>query len=125
VLTGTGLGDDAFLAHAAGEDGLADGVVDLVGAGVIEVFALGVDLGATEFLGEALAVVEARGPAYEFVEVAVELFVEGGVVPGPFVLGVELLDGGDECLGDEDSAVRPEVAGGVGNGGGLRRLGAG
>src|SRR3990172_8771801 len=40
VLAGTGLGDDAALAHVAREQGLADGVVDFVRAGVVQVFAL-------------------------------------------------------------------------------------
>jgi hypothetical protein len=39
VLACAGFGDDAGLAHAAGEEDLADGVVDFVGAGVEEVFA--------------------------------------------------------------------------------------
>ena len=41
VLARAGLGDDARLAHALGEQRLADDVVDLVRAGVREVFALG------------------------------------------------------------------------------------
>ena len=44
VLAGAGLGDDALLAHAARQQGLAERVVDLVGAGVVEVFALQIDL---------------------------------------------------------------------------------
>jgi hypothetical protein len=46
VLARAGLGDDARLAHAAGEQRLPDGVVDLVRAGVVQVFALEVDLRA-------------------------------------------------------------------------------
>ena len=46
VLAGAGLGDDAGLAHAAGEQDLAEAVVDLVRAGVVELVALEVDLGA-------------------------------------------------------------------------------
>ena len=46
VLAGSGFGDDAVLAHAAREKRLADAVVDLVGSGVEEVFALEVDLRA-------------------------------------------------------------------------------
>ncbi len=46
VLAGSGFGDDAVLAHAAREQGLADAVVDLVGSGVEEVFALEVNLRA-------------------------------------------------------------------------------
>ena len=40
VLAGAGLGDDPRLAHALGQQRLADRVVDLVGAGVVEVLAL-------------------------------------------------------------------------------------
>lgn len=43
VLPGPGLGDDALLPHPEGEQGLADGVVDLVSAGVVEVFPLEVN----------------------------------------------------------------------------------
>ena len=46
VLAGAGLGDDARLAHAHGQQDLAEAVVDLVAAGVIELVALEVDLGA-------------------------------------------------------------------------------
>ena len=45
VLAGAGLGDDAALAHAHGEQRLTEHVVDLVGAGVAEVLALEVDRG--------------------------------------------------------------------------------
>ena len=40
VLTGAGLGDDPALPHSAREQGLADRVVDLVGAGVVQVLPL-------------------------------------------------------------------------------------
>jgi hypothetical protein len=43
VLAGAGLGDDARLAHALGEQRLAERVVDLVRAGVVEVLALEVE----------------------------------------------------------------------------------
>jgi hypothetical protein len=40
VLAGAGLGDDPRLAHVLGEQRLADGVVHLVRAGVVQVLAL-------------------------------------------------------------------------------------
>jgi hypothetical protein len=52
VLAGAGLGDDARLAHAPRQQGLADGVVDLVRAGVVEVLALEVDLRAAELAAQ-------------------------------------------------------------------------
>ena len=55
VLAGAGLRDDAALAHALREQPLAEAVVDLVRAGVEQVFALEIDLRAAELLGEPLA----------------------------------------------------------------------
>ena len=43
VLPGAGFGDDAALAHPARQQRLPEGVVDLVGAGVVEILALEVD----------------------------------------------------------------------------------
>jgi hypothetical protein len=37
-LPGTGFGDDPFLAHAEGQKCLTEGVIDFMGAGVIDVF---------------------------------------------------------------------------------------
>ena len=54
MLAGAGLGDDARLAHPQREQRLAERVVDLVGAGVIEVFALEVDVRAAAFFGQPL-----------------------------------------------------------------------
>ena len=63
VLAGAGLGDDAALAHRARDQRLADGVVDLVRAGVVEVFALEKDLRATDLFRQALGVIDRRRPA--------------------------------------------------------------
>ena len=63
VLARPGLGDDAGLAHAPGEDDLPEHVVDLVRAGVVQLVALEVDLGAAQALGQARREVEGRGPA--------------------------------------------------------------
>ena len=64
VLAGAGLGDDPRLAHPAGEQALAERVVDLVRAGVEQVLALEVDRVA-DLLGEPLRVVERRRAAGE------------------------------------------------------------
>ena len=48
VLAGARLGHDPLLAEPLGEQRLADGVVDLVRAGVVEVLALEPDLGAAD-----------------------------------------------------------------------------
>ncbi len=46
MLSGAGLGDDAGLAHAAREQDLAEHIVDLVRAGVVQLLALEIDFRA-------------------------------------------------------------------------------
>ncbi len=58
VLAGACFGDDALLAHALGEQDLAEAVVDLVRAGVVEVLALEIDLRAAEMLRQTLGEIE-------------------------------------------------------------------
>ena len=77
VLAGAGLGDDPRLAHPLGEQRLAERVVDLVGAGVVEVLALEVDRVAGR-LAEPPGVVQRRGPADVVVQQRVELARNAG-----------------------------------------------
>ena len=58
MLAGAGLGDDARLAHPAGEQDLAEHVVDLVRAGVVELLALEIDLCAAELLRQPFGEIE-------------------------------------------------------------------
>ena len=58
MLTGARLGDDALLAHAPRQEDLAKAVVHLVGAGVVQLLALEIDLGAAEMLGQPLGEIE-------------------------------------------------------------------
>ena len=55
MLTGAGLGDDAGLAHAPGQQNLAHAVVGFVGAGVVQFVTLEIDLCPTELLGQPSA----------------------------------------------------------------------
>ena len=73
VLAGAGLGDDAALAHAARQQDLAHRVVDLVRAGVVEVLALQIDLGAAELPRQPLGEEERARPADIMLEVIGEL----------------------------------------------------
>jgi hypothetical protein len=63
VLPGPGFGDQAALAHPNRQQPLAERVVDLVGAGVEEVFPLEVDADAAERAAQPFGVVEGGGPA--------------------------------------------------------------
>src|SRR5499427_1167287 len=123
VHAGAGFGDDARLAHAAREQDLAEHVVDLVRAGVIEVLALEIDFrpapaatGGTKMLGQPLGEIERRRPPDVVLEVAVHLAAEAGIV---LRLGVSLLQLENERhqrLGDEAAAIEPEMPAFVGPG---------
>src|SRR5215213_9982506 len=99
VLARAGLGDDALLAHPVGEENLAQGVVDLVRAGVREVLALEPDVGAAPPLGQALGEHKRGRPADEVPRQAVPLLAELGVVAVALVGLFELFEGVDQGLG--------------------------
>ena len=63
VLAGTGLGDDAPFTHAPCQQDLADAVVDLVGAGVVQILALEIEAGSAELLGQPFGQVQRAGAA--------------------------------------------------------------
>jgi hypothetical protein len=92
VLARAGLGDDPGLAHAAGEDDLAQHVVDLVRAGVVQLVALHVDLGAAQMLGQPLGEIERRGAADIVGPQIVHLGPEAVVGLGALVLRLQLED---------------------------------
>ncbi len=110
---GAGLGDDALFAHPLGQQDLADAVVDLVRAGVVQVFALEVDLGAAEVLTQALGVIQRAG-ATDVVALEVgQLFEKCWIVLGLLILGGQLVDQRHQCFGDELAAEAAEQAPGV------------
>ena len=76
VLARARLGDHARLAHALGQQHLAQHVVDLVAAGVVQLVALEIDLGAAQLLGQALGVIERARPAGIVLQQRVELALE-------------------------------------------------
>src|SRR5258706_6169497 len=127
MLPSASLGDDAFFAHAFGEQSLADGVVDFVSAGVVEIFALEINFSAAEFFRESPREIKPRRLADVVVQVGFEFANEGGVRFGAAILCVELLKRGHERFRDENATIRAEMARGVRNGGtgGRRRWHAG
>jgi hypothetical protein len=110
MLAGACFGDHPVLAHPLREEGLAYGVVYLVGAGVREVFALQIDLCAAEALRQACGKVERSRPADVSGEQVVEFFLEDAV---PLRIGVcrfELFKSRDEGFRSEPPSVTPEIA---------------
>ena len=116
VLTGTSFGNDARLAHALGEHGLADHIVDLVGAGMVEVFALQIDLGAAHFLRHAGRMVDRRGTADEVGQLVAEFGQEVRVVLVPGVGLAQLFEGMGQRFAGKAAAVGAEVAACIGVG---------
>ena len=110
MLARAGFGDDALFAHAAGEQDLPDHVVDLVGAGVVELLALEVDLGAAEVFGQPLGEIErARAPDI-VLEQVVELGLESGIGLRLLIGLLERENERHQRLGDEASAIDAEAA---------------
>src|SRR6185369_4399377 len=110
VLAGAGLGDDALLAHAARDHDLAEHVVDLVRAGVVQLLALEIDFRAAEVLGQALGEIQRRRPADIVLEVAVHLGLERRIGLGVGISLFQVEDQRHQRLGNEASAENAEMA---------------
>ena len=110
VLAGAGLGDDAGLAHAPGQQDLAHAVVRLVAAGVVQLVALEIDLRAAELPGQPLGEPERAGPADIMLQVALQLGLECRIGLRRIVSLLHLQDQRHQRLGDEAAAEVAEAA---------------
>ena len=112
-MTGPGLCDDPLLAHAACEQTLPQGIVDLVRPGVTEVLALEIYARAAEVLGEPAGKVK-RSLAAGIVAIERrELGLERPIVLPTLVRVGELEDRRHQSLGDVSSAELAEAAAAV------------
>jgi hypothetical protein len=114
VLACAGFGNDAGFAHALGEHGLANGVVDLVRARMVEVFSLEKDLRATHFTAHACRVVDGGGAAHKVRQLGLEFGDELRIVLVLGVSGFELVDGVGQGFTDKAAAVNAEMPLGIG-----------
>ena len=80
-----GFGNHPRLAHAPRQHGLADGVVDLVCTGVVEVFALEVNLRAADLPAQPRSVVDGAGPADKVLELGAVFSQESRIVLYPCI----------------------------------------
>ena len=92
VLARAGFGDDPGLAHAAGEDDLAQHVVDLMRAGVVQLVTLHIDLGTAKMVGHPFSEVKRRGTADVVLPQIVHLGPEGRVGLGMLIARLEVED---------------------------------
>ena len=111
VLTGAGFRHQTFFAHALGEQHLTEGVVDLVRAEMVQVFALQIDLRAAEFAAQIAAVEDGRRTPAVVGEQIGQLSLEFGIV-AIFNEGVvDFVQHLFEGLGNELTAVGAEETG--------------
>ena len=93
---------------------LANGVVDFVRPGVVQVFALQKDLGAAHLAAHAGRMVDRRRAANKVCQLGLEFGDEGRVV---LVFGVslfEFVDGVGQGFADEAATVNAKVPAGIG-----------
>ena len=109
MLAGAGLGDDPPFAHAPRHHDLAEHVVDLVRAGVVELLALEIDFRAAEMFGEALGQVQRRRPAYIVPEIAVHLRLERRIGLGLGVSVFQIEDQRHQRFRDKAAAENAEM----------------
>ena len=93
VLPRPGLRHQARLAHSLRQQSLPQAVVDFVRAGVQQVFALQIDLRATQACREPLGVEERSGPAGKVFEQARQLRLKRRIAARRAVGRLQLLDG--------------------------------
>jgi hypothetical protein len=103
VLPGTGFGNDARLAHAFRQKRLADGIVDLVRAGVIQILSLQIDSGPAATLRQTLRKIQRAGPANVMSKQALQFVGESRVSLGASIFGRELLESVHQRFGDKSS----------------------
>ncbi len=109
MLPRAGFGDDARLAHADGEQRLAERVVDFVRAGVCEIFALEKNLRAAVALREPCRLVNRRRTSDVVLQQTVQFARKRRIVANRQVRALQLLDWRDERLGYEAAAEFAEV----------------
>jgi hypothetical protein len=81
VLPRARLRNDSFLPHSARQEDLAKGVVDLVRAGMAEIFTLEVDFRATKFMGKPLGEIKGRWSSSVLMKITLELFTKARIPP--------------------------------------------
>ena len=109
MLAGAGFGDHAAFAHPEGQHRLAERVVDFVGAGVIQILALQINLRPAGVLAEPLGVIQRRWPADVMLEQVVQFAAEGVVAASGIVGRRQFHESGSQCFRDVTAAELAET----------------
>ena len=117
VLARAGFGDDPGLAHADRQQDLADAIVDLVRAGVVQLVPLEPDLCPlpgqgilAQLFGQARREIERAGPADIVFKQVVELGLESRIGLGRVIFALKVQDQRHQRFGDIATAELSEVA---------------
>ena len=110
VLASSGFCDDALFAHAPGEQSLSQAVVDLVRAGVQQVFTLDINLCAARNFAQPLGVIERSRAPGVVREQILELGLKRGIETRFEIRLLQLLERRHQDFGNVATAVGAEVA---------------
>ena len=110
VLSGAGFGDDFGLTHAPGQQRLTHDVVDFMGAGMVQLVALEIELCAAEMRRQSAGEIERARPAYIVFVIPTQLGPEIriGLGGAPGFLDIE--DQRHQSFGDIATAENSEMS---------------
>ena len=114
MLARAGFGDDSPFAKPYGEQRLADAIVDLVRPGVIQIFALQIDLRTAQLRRPALGVIDRAGSPDVVLELTLELRQEVAILAITFVGVAQFIERMDQRFRDKHPAVIAEMPAGIG-----------
>lgn len=113
MLPGARFRNDALLAHVLGEKAFTHAVVELVGARMVQVLPLQVNLGGTQVAGKAFAMVNRSGTALELLADAAQFIDELGRMGNRLIGFRDFFKSGNKFVRQVDAAVFAKAALGV------------
>src|SRR6266849_67077 len=110
MLSGAGFRRDARLVHPHREQRLSERIVNLVRAGMAEVFALDVNLRAAELGGQVGGKEERSRASDKLARIALQVLAELEVAARVLVRQLQLQQGRHQGLGDVAASIQAEVS---------------
>src|SRR4051794_20019363 len=111
MLPSAGFGDHSALAHAKRKERLAERVVDLMGAGVVQVLALQPDLSTTAFFGNSLREIQRRRSTHIVFQKLGKLGLKGRILTRLVVFHCQFVERAYQRFGNVTSAKLAVAAG--------------
>jgi hypothetical protein len=105
VLSCSGLRDDTRLSHSFGQQHLTHSVVNLVGAGVVQIFTLEVDSCSTTLLGQTFGKIERIRATDKMTQQVFQLSIKLWIKFCIFIRLRKFIKGLHECFGDISPSI--------------------